>query len=50
MKKWGITIGSSNNEEIQAEKTHFQNINQQITLVGINTFTVDFLVAGKIDL
>jgi hypothetical protein len=35
--------------KLRQKRTHFQNINQQMTLVSINTFIIDILVAGKIE-
>jgi hypothetical protein len=33
---------------MKAKKTYFHNINQQMTLVSISTFTIDILVARRI--
>jgi hypothetical protein len=35
--------------KLRQKRSHFQNINQQMTLVSISTFTIDILVAGKIE-
>jgi hypothetical protein len=35
--------------KMRQKKFHFQNINQQMTLVSISTFAIDILVAGKIE-
>jgi hypothetical protein len=35
--------------KLRQKRFHFQNINQQMILVSISTFTVDVLVAGKIE-
>jgi hypothetical protein len=35
--------------KLRQKRSYFQNINQQITLVSIRTFTVDILVVGKIE-
>jgi hypothetical protein len=35
--------------KLRQKRSYFQNINQQIILLSISTFTVDVLVAGKIE-
>jgi hypothetical protein len=50
MKKWrGLLLHLAIMKKSKQKGSHFQNINQQMTWVSISTFTVDLLVAGKIE-